>query len=425
MNLDDRLDALLTASGQPVSPLPDDDDAHALAPLLAAAVRLAPLREAQPSARFADQLERQMLAHAAARAARLPDAPPHAVAPESGDLDRYMPTLPMPVVNGTDADPAQLGVTPPSGSRATRREPLPAHARGARRRGALPLWARALAAACVLLALGSGLFAAAANAQPGSPLFGLHRAEQWARVSLASPDDKARLHLQYANDALAALDRAVAQHSGDPAYGGALSSLQSELAAAASAIASLPAGQTHDTFAGQLAALQQRARDDLRAALPGLSWGDRLATTTALGGLGESVPHVSGAVIHEVVGQGAHDGGQGSQGGTAHGGQSVQIVVSGTGFAAGAKLVLDGQPAGTVLSVTGDTLVAQVSLEQGGGRVDSIGVENPDGTAAQTSAIDHGAAIVPPPAAGPQVTPTPTGHGGHGGGHGGGGGGNG
>lgn len=264
----------------------------------------------------------------------------------------------------------------------------------------MPLWARGLAAACLLLALGSGLFAAAANAQPGSPLFGLHRAEQWARVTLASPADKARLHLQYASDALAALDRAAAQHSGDPAYAGALDTLRTELAASASAIAALPAGQTHDTLAAQLAALQQRARDDLRAALPGLGWDDRVATTTVLGGLGERVPLITSATIHEIAAQSA----QGAQ--AAHGAHTVQIVVNGSGFAAGARLVVNGQPAGTVLVATGDTLVAQVSLDPSVARVSAIGVQNLDGTAAQTTAISHGAAFTPTPAMTPTATPT-------------------
>ena len=411
MNLDDRLDTLLSSRGWPnVSPLPDDDDARALAPLLAAAQRLVPLREAQPSARFADELERRMLTRAAS--GRTPYAPTSATGASIADADGEAPTVPMLVPNGTRAvdgeAPTRLDMTVPLWSRAPRTEQSRT-ARTVRKGSALPVWARALTAACVLLALSSGLFAAAANAQPGSPLFGLHRAEQWARVSLASPSDKARLHLQYAGDALTALDRAVAQRSGDPAYSGALDTLRSELAAAASAIAALPAGQTHDTLADQLAALQQRARDDLRAALPGLGWSDRVATTVTLAGLGENVPHITGAAIREI----AEQNGQIAQGAT-HGARMEQIVVSGSGFVAGVRLVINGQPVGTVLAVTDGTLVAQVSLDPAA-HIVSIGVENPDGTAAQTTDVSHGAAVTATPA--PTATPTrhSGGHGGHGG----------
>lgn len=414
MNLDDRLDTLLSASGQPVALLPDDEDARALAPLLAAAQRLAPLREAQPSARFAEQLERQILARATS--GRTPYAPTSTSGTAIADADGEAPTVPMLLPDGMPAvdgeAPTRLDMTVPLWSRAPRTEQA-GSARRLRRGTRLPVWTRALAAACVLLALGSGLFAAAANAQPGSPLFGLHRVEQWARVSLASPEDKARLHLQYAGDALTALDRAVAQRSGDPAYAGALDTLRSELAAAASAIAALPAGQTHDTLAAQLAALQQRARDDLRAALPSLGWDDRVATTTAMGELGEGVPRVTGAAIHAIAGQ----DGQSAQGAT-HGARPVQIVVSGGGFAAGAQLMINGQPAGTVLSVTDGMVVAQVSLDPTTSHIASIGIENPDGTAAQTTDVGHGAAVTATPAISPTATPTHHG-GGHGGGHGG------
>lgn len=409
MNLDDRLDTLLSASGQPnTSLLPDDEDARALAPLLAAAERLAPLREAQPSARFADQVERQMLARAAA--GHMPNAPTRASGTTAmTDEDGEAPTVPVFVPNGVPAvdgeAPTRLDMTIPLWSRAARTEQA-GTARRARRGTRLPVWARMLAAACMLLALGSGLFVAAANAQPGTPLFGLHRAEQWVQVVLASPADKARLHLQYAGDALAALDSAVARHSGDPAYSGALDTLRTELAAATSAIAALPAGQTHDTLAAQLATLQQRARPDLRAALPSLGWDDRVATTATLGALGENVPRVSGAAIHAIAGQ----DGQTAQG-TTHGTRPVQIVVSGSAFAAGARLVINGQPVGTVLAVTDGTLVAQVSLDPAAAHIVSIGVENPDGTAAQTTDVGHGAAVT----ATPLPTATPTHHGGHGG----------
>ena len=419
MNLDDRLDALLSASGWPNAfPLPDDDDARALAPLLAAAQRLAPLREAQPSARFADELEHRVLAHAAS--GRTPYAPTTATGTAAADADGAAPTAPMLVPNGVPAvdddgeAPTRRDMTVPLWSRAPRTAQA-GLARPARRGANLPVWARALAAACVLLALGSGLFAAGANAQPGSPLFGLHRVEQWARVSLASPEDRARLHLQYAGDALAALDRAVAQHSGDPSFAGALDTLRSELAAASSSIAALPAGQTHDTLAAQLATLQQRARDDLRAALPSLGWGDRVATTAALGVLGERVPHITGAAIHAIAGQDGQDG-QSAQGAThGAGARPVQIVVSGGGFAAGARLVIDGQSAGTVLAVTDGTLIAQVSLDPTAAHIASIGVENPDGTAAQTTDVAHGAAVTATPMVAPTATPHRGGRGGRGG----------
>lgn len=408
MSLDDRLDALLSTTGQPISPLSDDEDTRVLAPLLAAAERLAPLRDAQPATHFADQLERQILARAVGHATVAPA--------QTGEGYDALPVLSSPTSEGASAKtPARDGEAPtlpnmaaPLWPRVLRKE-AGTPARAARKGRRMPVWARSLAAACVLLVLTSSLFVAAANAQPGSPLFGLRQAQEWAQLALASPADKARLHLQYANDALAALDQAVAQHRGDPAYAGALDALQSELAAAASSIAALPAGQTHDALATQLAALQQHARDDLRAALSGLGWNDRVATTTVLGVLGESVPRVNTVAIHTIAGQ----SGQAAS----HGMRAVRIVVSGNGFVAGTQLVINGQPEGTVLSVTPDTLVAQLSLDLSSPHMDSVGIENPDGTAAQTADIGHGAAVTPTPAIAPTATPH-HGHGGHSGGNG-------
>jgi hypothetical protein len=246
---------------------------------------------------------------------------------------------------------------------------------------------------------------AAASAGPGSPLYGLHRLEENARVLLAGSDaDRARLHLAYAREALDALDTAVAHQASASTYGTALGTFQAELHAAASALDRVPPGSAHDAIAAQLAALTERGRQDLRAALPAIEWPERIATSSVLGRLGATVPTVSSAQV-EI---------------DAHG-ESAQwhITLQGTDFQAGAILLVNGQPAeeGQVTStqVTSTTHLEATVNARPGVSLSALGIGNPDDTAAATTQIHvtvtqggHGHPATPTPA----VTPTPTSNGG-------------
>jgi hypothetical protein len=258
------------------------------------------------------------------------------------------------------------------------------------------------AAVFVLLVGGAGLFSAAAMAAPGSPLYALRRWEQDVRVNLdSSAADRVRLHIQYASDALGALQSASAQHRGDPAYRDALTTVRAEDAAAASELPGVPAGDEHSALQARLAALRDQERQAFYAALSLIDWPDRLATTQALGMLGAPVPSVTSVRIER-------DGGAGGE---------WRVVVDGSGFAPGASLVVDGQPVGQVVSVEPFEFVATVGP---GGRQalnGLVGVQNPDGTCAATDAVrggDDGGQETPAP------QPTAThGSGDHGDNHGG------
>ncbi|HEU5440789.1 MAG TPA: hypothetical protein VFU88_16000 [Ktedonobacterales bacterium] len=421
MDHEDRLDALLSARRAAAvrngAWMPVEDAELAL--LLTADDRLAFLREATPAADFADALEQRLLARSGALAVQ------HAVA--SGDAPTIAgsdyPTLPNGHTNGAfiaydgDAAPTRPDLTQPVAGE----WPVPSTRTSPARRAARVLrfpsggtWMRSLAAAVVLLVLGASVLSAAADAAPGSFLFGLRRAEQWFSVQVASdPAAKVRLHLQYAEQALGALDTAVAHQAGDPAYAAALATLRTEAAAASDGLQTLAPGATRDDLAAQLETFQRHARGDLRAALPGLSWPDRVITTTALGELGDdSVPRISTVTVRPDPSSDDH-------GGDSHGGNPsdngaaaihrYRVEVSGSGFAAGAMLMVNGKVAGSVLSVSPSQLVAEVTLDPAALHNMSIGIQNPDSTAA-TSSITHGAPVVAPTAA---ATATPDDHGGH------------
>jgi hypothetical protein len=148
--------------------------------------------------------------------------------------------------------------------------------------------------------------------------------------------------------------------------------------------------------AGALDALLLRERMVLRAALASLGWPDRVTTTTALWRIGVASPAITSVLVSaESMDSGA---------------TIWQVTISGAGFQPGAVLLVDSQPRGTVVSVSDGALVA--SVRDGPVRdTATIGVGNPDGTAAYTTHVLYaGAVVTPQPRASPalQATPTPT-----------------
>jgi hypothetical protein len=236
----------------------------------------------------------------------------------------------------------------------------------------------------------------------------LHRFEQGVRVALSgNPADRMRLHLGYAGDALTAANAAA--RTGDAAaFGDALTTLRSELNAAASELPNIPPGADQDNLAAQLTSLRSQAISGLRGDLPPLDWPSRLAATDALAAFGDTVPRVTGATAAHTQDAAMH---------------TWHIVVSGVGFAPGARLLVNGQPAGTVISVSTTTLIADYTASDGR-PPGALGVANSDETAAQTTHVS----LVPLGQGTPGPANTPgagsdghgggPGQGGHGGGHG-------
>jgi hypothetical protein len=217
-------------------------------------------------------------------------------------------------------------------------------------------------------------FAIAAYASPGSALYGVRRWREDAGANLANSDaERAQLHLQYATDALDALDAAVAQRDAT-AYSEALGRFTDELRKASDTLAHVPSGADHDSLSASLDALRTRGRNDLRAALPSLSWSARITTTSALGEVGESVLAVTRV---SAVRSGPY------------GARLWTLTITGLGFQSGAVLLVNGRPAGHVVTLTPTQIVAQLaSGEQADGLTRSFGVGNPDGTAAPSQVTE-------------------------------------
>jgi hypothetical protein len=408
MQPEDRLDALLSLHAygviQPgeVASAPGLNGRHSgngdLQPLLDANDRLSDLRAAEPSTDFADHLEALFLATAASMgngvSTEWPSQPydagwlPMREAPPLVSNDE--PTLPGMTRGSMDSEATETDATP------LRRLPVGSLRQTTWRR---LLWS-AIAAA-LLVAIGATTLTAAAAAGPGTPLYGLHRWEQNVQVSMASdPAARTQLHLSYAQDALAALNAAVMRHQTDSTYDDALATFRDEMSAALSNLHAVSAGSGRDTLEARVAQLRAQGNSDLRGALASLPWPKRASTTTVLYNLGNTTFTVTHA---DLV--------------YSSGGQHLwTITVMGSGFQSGAVLLLNGQPAGTVTSVTPSALVAQVSGDDSDPPPSTIGVGNPDDTASVTSSITNheagddssGAQQTP----GAETTPTNDDHGG-------------
>ncbi|HKW23957.1 MAG TPA: IPT/TIG domain-containing protein [Ktedonobacterales bacterium] len=367
---EDRLDTLLSLRvaeqrGQSER-LVDYDirEAGDLEPLLAAADRVTDLADEEPSEDFAARLEAIFLSHAAHLRERDGIAPLPILAPPPL-MGNDEPTLPSMLSGGEWA--AALG-------HGTWTETAPGN-RGYRGANRQTVWRRLLwpaLAATLLLAIGMTTFTAAALAGPGSPLYGLHKWEQNLQVNITgSAADRTQLHISNAQDALLALNSAVASHQTGTTYDDALAAFRDEARAATTSLDNVPAGGERDALTAQLDQLHTKGIADLHTALPLLSWPQRVETTGALSEIGDQVLTVTQANM--VYSE--------------HGQHLWTITVSGSGFQPGAVLLMNGQPVNATTTVTPTKLIAQMPGDDSAPRPGSIGVGNPDNTAAATTSI--------------------------------------
>ena len=326
--LDELLEARLRGAYDPGLGPPDEYEAE-----LAVVERIAAGQGITPSSDFAQSLKARFLAAAeVARGEQRPDAP-----------SRPAPTRPQWQVRHAGAN--HIG----------------ASLRSQRMRVAT-------LAAILLIALGAGLLLVAASAPPASPLYAVRRAQQSISVLVAtSKSDEVELHVSYAGQALAELTDAVSKRDLER-YRTALSTMIEEDKAALAVMAAIPAGDQRMQLVAQVTTLRAREVSGLRAALPALGWHDRILTTSVLAGLDVSAPSVMNADIIKAA--------------KVKGGKNVwQVTVTGHGFQFGAILLVNGSQRAAVVSVTDNTLIAEVSDGPIPGSA-SIGVGNPDNTAA-------------------------------------------
>ena len=225
---------------------------------------------------------------------------------------------------------------------------------------------------CVLICLlSTSLLALAAQvSDPANPLYAIGRWERHLQGQFSrNPADQASQDLQGARDQLNTL-ASLADSNHEGAYRQALLDLDQQLDTTASAIDALPAGLQRDQLASELADLKTDAIHVLRGLLPRLELPERLATTDELGRLGDTVPTLTRATLILP----AHPNGR------------ATIRLEGSHILAGAQLLVNGK----VMEASGTVQQGQVifvAIWKGDQHPQSLGVLNPDGTAAQTTAV--------------------------------------
>ncbi len=234
-----------------------------------------------------------------------------------------------------------------------------------------PVFGVAAVFCLLVLLLGTGVLVVAAQvSNPNSPLYVVRQWEQHVRISLAgSPADQAEQDLQNARDRLNTLaDLADPAHA--ESYRQALVDLDQQISNATQAINALPAGPDRDRLSSELATLKTDARHILRRLLSPLAWSERLVTTHELGRLGSTVPSLQSVEITLPE----HPNGQ------------ATVSITGDNLQPGAQLLVDGRLVEASGSLQ-NSLYVFVANWTGNQHPQSIGILNPDGTAAQTTAI--------------------------------------
>ena len=224
---------------------------------------------------------------------------------------------------------------------------------------------------CLLLLVGTaGTFVAAAQAtNPHNPLYQVKLwMQQWKHPQVNAAMVQADTNWRSAHNQLHTL-ASLADPAHAVAYQQALVDLDQYIHAFTRSIQALPAGPERDSFTNKLVTLKADARRTLRGLLPRLTLAEQLLTTDELGRLNDTVPHVDSAMVVVV-----------------HAQKQATITISGEHLQAGMQLFVDHQLVATSGSLHNGTGVFTVSWT-GGQPPKTIGILNPDGTAAQTTTI--------------------------------------
>ena len=222
----------------------------------------------------------------------------------------------------------------------------------------------ALIGVCCLLLLGAGSLAFAHTTNPVAMVARLVQHVIDPSTSLA---DQAQTDLTSAHHILDILQNLTDQPG---AYLKSLNDFETQRAAAASAVASLPAGSSKQRLSTQLSTLNSTARQELSAFLPTLPLDAGDATTQELGKLGMSVPSLTGATLILPT----------------HPNEQATIILSGANLQSGARLLVNDKPLSATGTLRNGQLVFVLDWD-GEQHPHSLGLLDPGGTVARTSQI--------------------------------------
>lgn len=302
---------------------------HEIAGSLAAAERLAQLKEIAVPVDFARRLEGSVRARARSRS--------------------------LPIQHGTLPSNSRMVLIPGRRRSANVRRSSKRHS-----------WMVLLGTAAALVLSFASVLAFSTQSLPGDPLYGLKQAGNQLMLTFANgPQSRASAELNLLQSALVDLRTVVTAQRDDGAIQLALQTVAARTDDCHQAIAAIPAGPQRDGAQQNFDSLLVEEEQTVRQFLSQVDWPTRLLFTHQLGVLGDSVPTVTHVSVR------AQTNG------------TLLITLTGAHFAPQAKLVIDGRPTGMVSQENAGQLIATINSWEAPPGSHAFGVLNPDGTAAQ------------------------------------------
>ncbi len=209
------------------------------------------------------------------------------------------------------------------------------------------------------------LAVASVNSVPGDWLYGIKQfGNQIALANASGPAAKAQVAVQQLQAALTDLRTEVANQRPDADVQQAIAVVVADTQNAQSATDAVPAGSDYATSQSALANVLSDERATLHSILSQRDWSLRLICTQQLGTLGETIPAITNVQVIPV----SED--------------SSRLIITGTNFAAGARVYIDGRLLPAMPTGTATTLTVIAGGFESDDPVHAVGVQNPDGTAA-------------------------------------------
>jgi hypothetical protein len=212
-----------------------------------------------------------------------------------------------------------------------------------------------------------GVTHVAANSLPGDPLYQVKYLEQ--QIALAQTHDQEEqvsLQMAHLSTALADLSTVVKEKRADADITAALAVVASDTQQSQQAVNAFPVGQAHENLAKALTGTLNDERATLLQLLPQLGWSQQLAFTNQLEHVGGQIPLVAQVVIARNINY------------------TFILTITGKNFAPGVRLLIAQTPRGIILQQTSTMLKVIVNADDlPADGASTVGVLNPDGTAAQ------------------------------------------
>jgi hypothetical protein len=212
-----------------------------------------------------------------------------------------------------------------------------------------------------------GVTHVAANSLPGDPLYQVKYLEQ--QIALAQTHDQEEqvsLQMAHLSTALADLSTVVKEKRSDADITAALAVVASDTQQSQHAVNTFPVGQAHENLVKALTGTLNDEHATLLQLLPQLGWSQQLAFTNQLGHVGGQIPQVTLVTLARNINY------------------TLILTITGKNFAPGVRLIIAQTPRGIVLQQTSTTLKVIINADDlSADSASTVGVLNPDGTAAQ------------------------------------------